>query len=301
MTTPPSRLVLITGAGSGIGRATAQHFASDGAHVIVTDIDEVAANRTVDTITAGGGDATAYRLDVTRHDEWQALTATVRAAHGPIDILVNNAGITTAGAFFDHSAADWDLLLAVNVKGVIHGSRVVAKQMIEDGTHGQIINIASAAAYTPILLSSPYCATKAAVKMFSECLRMELAPHNIGVSAICPGMINTDFYSSARHVGRDADETAFRKTMSVGLVDQVGHGPDTIARAILTAARTNPAVQPVTLEAHLTWALSRLSPTAMRLVARATSGDAFSAAAHKYLPTAVRDRLSGAADRKVTA
>lgn len=300
MRTPP-RLVLITGAGSGIGRATAQRFAADGAEVIVTDIDENAAGSTADTITAAGGAATAYRLDVTSHDQWRELADTVAVTHGAVDVLVNNAGITTAGAFFDHGTADWEMLLAVNVKGVVHGSRVLARQMIEAGVHGQIINVASAAAYTPILLSSPYCATKAAVKMFSECLRMELAPHHIGVSAICPGMINTDFYSSACHVGDAGGDAEFRKTMSVGMVDHVGHGPDTIARAIVKAARTNPAIQPVTLEARLTWALSRLSPAAMRLLARATSGDVVSSAARKYLPAAVRDRISGAADRKVNA
>jgi NAD(P)-dependent dehydrogenase (short-subunit alcohol dehydrogenase family) len=282
MSTLIPRLVVITGAGSGIGRATALAFGALGAHVAVSDINLTAAKQTADAITADGGDASAHQLDVTDHHQWLTLADTVLDSFGPTDVLVNNAGFTTAGRFLDHSVADWESLIAVNVKGVIHGSRVFGRQMITQRVHGQIINVASAAAYTPIVASSPYCATKSAVKMFSECLRSELAPHHIGVTAICPGAINTDFYRSARHVGLNAEEAEFRRTTSAGLIDRVGHGPDTIARAIVKAARTNPAIKPVTFEAYLGWIVSRLSPAAMRVFAHATDADRLSAVVRRF-------------------
>src|SRR5437899_2118278 len=122
-------LVVVTGAGSGIGRATAQRFARDGAQVIVADIDEDSAEQTVALIEASGGSAYGYCLDVADAAAWEAFAAGVRADHGVPDVLVNNAGILTSGSFLDHSAEDWERIVAINLLGVVHGCRVFGKQM----------------------------------------------------------------------------------------------------------------------------------------------------------------------------
>jgi NAD(P)-dependent dehydrogenase (short-subunit alcohol dehydrogenase family) len=286
MTEP--RLVVVTGAGSGIGRATALRFAADGATVIVTDINKDRAAETVALVAERDGDADAHHLDVADAQAWEDLSAEIRRAHGVPDVLVNNAGYTTAGRFVDHTAADWDGLLAVNVLGAVQGARVLAAQMIEERVRGSIINVASAAAYLPIPLSTAYCTTKAAVWMASECLRAELAPHKIGVTAICPGFINTSFYADAHHLGANAAKAEQLRTASDSAAKKVAHDPDTVARAIVRAVHTNPAIQPVTVEAKLGYALSRLSPGLVRLGARLAKTDGPMGNAARFLPGGTR-------------
>lgn len=261
-------IVVVTGAGSGIGRAASLSYATRGAYVIVTDRDMSTAADTVDLIVSAGGAGEASRLDVTDPDAWTALLNDVESRRGTPRIVVNNAGYTTAGSFLEHSADDWESLVAVNLRGVVTGSRLSAQRMIAAGVHGQIVNVASAAAYTPVTVSTPYCTTKAAVLMFSETLRIELKRHGIGVTAICPGAINTEFYRSARHLDRNED----RKQLSVQAVSKFGTSPTTVGEAIVRAAEHDRAVQPVTAEAYAGYALSRVSPTLMRVVTR-LSGD----------------------------
>ena len=140
------RVVVVTGAGSGIGRATAIEFAKVKAAttVVVSDIDELTARETVDLIRARGGNAHAHPLDVTDADAWVTFAATIAGAYGVPDVLVNNAGIVVGGSFLDHRAEDWDRQLGVNLFGVIHGCREIGRQMVERGEGGHIVNIASA-------------------------------------------------------------------------------------------------------------------------------------------------------------
>lgn len=263
-------LVVITGAGSGIGRATALRFAASGATVVVTDIDLDRAHETVSLLPSGQGHA--HVLDVTDPEAWEELALLVKNTYGAATVLVNNAGYTTAGKFLDHSPHDWDKMMSVNVLGVVYGGAVFGRQMIEAGQGGSIINVASAAAYMPIPLSTAYCATKAATKMASDCLRAELAAHKIGVTAICPGAINTNFCADAQHISTNVESAEQLRDSSVKLM-KVAHSPDTVAKAIVRASRTNPAVRPVTAEAHLSYALSRVSPGALRLAARFAKTD----------------------------
>ncbi|MCA2227130.1 SDR family oxidoreductase [Nonomuraea aurantiaca] len=260
------QLVVITGAGSGIGRATARAFAAHGAEVVCADLDREAAARTADGIAKDlGGTAHAVRVDVADPAQMEDFAGNIRAEHGVPDIVVNNAGIAVSGPFLDHSLDDWRRTLDVNLWGVIHGCRLFAAQMVERGEGGHIINIASAAAFVPSRLLPAYSTSKAAVKMLSDCLRAELAGQGIGVSVICPGFVSTPIARNATYVGPDMRESAER-----GLARR-GYPPERVAAHILRAVHRDQAVVPVNAEGKIGYALSRISPGALRRFARVTS------------------------------
>lgn len=144
----------------------------------------------------------------------------------------------------------------------------------------------------PIPLSTLYCTTKAAFKAASECLHAELHRHGIGVTAICPGFIDTAFYTDVRHLGVDADEAERRTSLVSGLARRVAHDPDVVARAIVEASVKRPGVRPVTLEAHLGYALPRLSPGLLRAAARFVTAENLTPAADARLPAPVRDWIT---------
>src|ERR1700756_1634533 len=153
-------LVSVTGAGSGIGRATALEFARLGAEVVVSDVDEVRARETAKDIAAQGGIAHAYTVDVSDADAVEAFADEVCREHGVPDIVVNNAGVGQAGRFLDTPADEWDRVLAINLGGVVNGCRAFARRLVERGTGGHIVNVASAAAFAPLQSLNAYFTTK---------------------------------------------------------------------------------------------------------------------------------------------
>jgi NAD(P)-dependent dehydrogenase (short-subunit alcohol dehydrogenase family) len=264
-----AQLVLVTGAASGIGRATALAFAEGGARVIAVDRDgEGAARTAAEAEAAGAAGAWPETVDVSDGEAMEKLAARTLAAHGVPDVVVNNAGIGLAGRFLDTTPEDWKQVLDVNLWGVIHGCRLYGKQMVERGQGGHIVNTASAAAFQPSRSLPAYSTSKAAVLMLSECLRAELAPFGIGVSAICPGLVNTPITGSARHTGVGTEEQERRRARSAKLYKLRNYPPEKVARAIVRAVRRDIAVVPVTPEAHGLRMLSRLSPGALRTLAR---------------------------------
>ncbi len=255
------RLVLVTGAGSGIGRATAFAFAEAGARVIAVDRDGEAAARTAElSRLVGARDAWAETADVSDEQAMEKLAAKVAAEYGVVDVLVNNAGIGLSGSFFDTTPEDWRKVLDVNLWGVIHGCRLFGRQMAERGQGGHIVNTASAAAFQPSRVLPAYSTSKAAVLMLSECLRAELAGQGIGVTAVCPGLVNTNITATARFAGADAEEEQRRRQRTTRLYGMRNYPPEKVADAILEAVVRNRAVVPVTPEARGARLASRFLP-----------------------------------------
>ncbi|MCF4139252.1 SDR family oxidoreductase [Streptomyces sp. Tue 6430] len=263
------QLVLVTGAGSGIGRATALAFAEAGARVVAVDRDTESALHTAETARLlGAAGAWAETADVSDEQAMEKLAAKVLAEHGVVDVLVNNAGVGLSGSFFDTTAEDWRRVLDVNLWGVIHGCRLFGGQMAERGQGGHIVNTASAAAFQPSGSLPAYSTSKAAVLMLSACLRAELARQDIGVTAVCPGLVNTGITATATFVGVDAEEERRRQKRSTRLYALRNYPPEKVADAILRAVVRNEAVVPVTPEARVFHVLSRLAPAVSRRLAR---------------------------------
>lgn len=263
------QLVLVTGAGSGIGRATAFAFAEAGARVVAVDRDAESSARTAEVSRLiGAPQAWGETVDVTDEQAMEKLAEKVAREYGVVDVLVNNAGIGLSGSFLDTSTEDWKKVLDVNLWGVIHGCRLFGKQMAERGQGGHIVNTASAAAYQPSKALPAYSTSKAAVLMLSECLRAELAGQGIGVSAICPGFVNTNITATTHFAGVDAEEEKRRQKKTSRLYGLRNYPPEKVADAILRAVVKNQAVVPVTPEARGAHLMSRFTPKALRAIAR---------------------------------
>ncbi|MFG1805326.1 SDR family oxidoreductase [Streptomyces sp. NPDC049040] len=263
------QLVLVTGAASGIGKATALAFAEAGARVVAVDRDTEGGADTAElALKIGAAEAWPETVDVSDAAAMEELAARTFDSYGVPDVVVNNAGIGLAGSFLDTTPEDWKQVLDVNLWGVIHGCRLYGRQLVERGEGGHIVNTASAAAFLPSRTLPAYSTSKAAVLMLSECLRAELAPHGIGVTAICPGLVNTPITASARHAGVGDKEQERRRAKSARLYKLRNYPPEKVAGAVVRAVLRDSAVVPVTPEARGARLLSRLSPGALRALAR---------------------------------
>ncbi|MFN3002257.1 SDR family oxidoreductase [Mycolicibacterium wolinskyi] len=263
-------LVSVTGAASGIGRATALAFAAQGAEVVVSDIDEAGAKATAAEIAERGGVAHAYALDVADADAVERFVDEVCAAHGVPDVVVNNAGIGHGGNFLDTPADQFDRVLDVNLGGVVNCCRSFARRLVERGTGGHVVNVASMAAYSPAGSMNAYATSKAAVFMFSDCLRAELASAGIGLTTICPGVIDTNIVDTTHFdvpAHKQAEVEARRAQIKKSFQAR-RYGPEKVAKAIVSAVAKNQAVRPVTPEAYAAYGISRLMPSVMRRAAR---------------------------------
>ncbi|MFP6599837.1 MAG: SDR family NAD(P)-dependent oxidoreductase [Deltaproteobacteria bacterium] len=249
---------LITGAGSGIGRATAELLARRGADLIICDIDEGRVGRAADELRALGRKVTARRVDVSSAEAMEAFAAEVSADIGSLDILMNNAGVGVAGSLVETPIEDWNWAIGINILGVVNGCRLFVPAMVASGRPGHVINLASAAGYTPVPGLSTYGATKFAVLGLSQALRMELTGTQIGVTAVCPGVINTDIVRASRVHGELATEASRQRTIDSYV--KRDYGPERVARNILKAVGRNRAVAPVSPEAWLMYYGMRLFP-----------------------------------------
>jgi meso-butanediol dehydrogenase/(S,S)-butanediol dehydrogenase/diacetyl reductase len=185
-------LVLVTGAGGGIGAATARRLSKEGYSVAVTDLDEDAARRVAEQIVAEGGEAHAWALDVTSQDSIEAVLDEAVERLGPLSRWVSNAGVSSMAPFLELSEKDWDFNLDVNAKGVFLCGQVAARRFVEQGEGGVIVNVASMAGKrgaAPFL--AHYVASKFAVVGLTQAMALELAPHQVRVNSVCPGYVAT--------------------------------------------------------------------------------------------------------------
>jgi NADP-dependent 3-hydroxy acid dehydrogenase YdfG len=257
------RLVLVTGAASGIGQATARAFATVGARLILCDL----AEDRLAQVAAEHGDRVvlARRVDVAERGAMREFAAEVHRDHPAVDVLINNAGVAVSGGVLDTSLEDWDWLLGINLGGVIHGLHFFVPPMVARGQGGHVVNLSSVLGLYGAPGVAAYVASKFAVRGLSQSLRTELAPHRIGVTAICPGMIATRIVEASR-TGRMTDGARRR---AIDLFRRQGASPDVVARAIVEAVRKDRGLVPVTRESWMVWGLSRAAPVAMeRLAAR---------------------------------
>lgn len=249
------RAALVTGAGSGIGAALAAALIEAGAHVFCTDVDEAAAHGTA---TALGPRARAEALDVTDPEQVVAAVDRVIAEHGQIDLIFNNAGITYGGETEHLTLDQWNRIIDVNLRGVVHGIHAAYPKMIAQG-HGHIVNTASAGGLMAAGLISSYVATKHAVVGLSLALRTEAAAKGVGVTVICPGAVNTpilDKGSIDGFVGRDY----YLRGQGI----TTPHSPEKLADQVLAAVAGNKAILVAPRSTRLAWRVNRLAPGLMQ-------------------------------------
>lgn len=192
---------VVTGAGSGIGRALTLAFAAEGMRVVALDVEEAAVAETGALLRDAGAEALALTIDVTDAEAMRACAATVDAECGGAQVLCNNAGVFAGGLVWERPVADFEWVMGVNFYGMLHGIQAFVPGMIERGVPGHVVNTMSAAGLFPSAYSSPYTASKFAALALTECLASELvavgAP--IGVTALCPGAFKTGIGSSGRN------------------------------------------------------------------------------------------------------
>ncbi len=258
---------LVTGAASGIGKETALELARRGANLAICDVDQEGLAETEDRIRGSGGQVIAGVVDVASADAVGAFAEQVHAETEAVDLLVNNAGVGLGAGFLDTSLEDWNRILGINLKGVIHGCHFFVPAMVARARGGHVVNISSAAGYFAAASLNAYCTTKFAVLGLSEALREELAPHGIGVTAVCPGLINTPITTRSPMRGPLAEDPATQARM-VELYERRNYTPARVARNILKAVQRNRAVAPISPEAWGLYYLKRVAPRLLYRISR---------------------------------
>lgn len=187
------QIAVVTGGGQGIGRSVARAFAAEGATVVIADMDEEAGRENEAYIREAGGNAVFIRTDVAQEEEVKALFSQIQIEYGRVDILVNNAGIGAGGSIFTRSMAEWDRVLAVNLRGPYMCARY-AGEMMAKAQQGVILNISSTRALMSEADTEPYSASKGGLLALTHSLAVSLGRYGIRVNCICPGWIEVSAY-----------------------------------------------------------------------------------------------------------
>lgn len=192
------KTAFVTGGAGGIGFAMAQAFLNEGMNVAIVDVDQAALDTAVTQLKGSNAQVVGLQLDVTDRDQFAAVADQVEQQLGPIHVVCNNAGVYRGGTLDNVTYEDWDWVLGVNVGGVVNGLQTLVERIKRHGQGGHIVNTASMAGVVASSGMGVYNASKFAVVGLSESLRMDLEPHGIGVSVLCPGMVRTRILESER-------------------------------------------------------------------------------------------------------
>ncbi|HET9501526.1 MAG TPA: SDR family oxidoreductase [Marmoricola sp.] len=282
------RTTFLTGAASGIGRATALAAAREGAVLFLTDVDQAGLLATVDEIRAAGG-AVAYAeaVDLADHDAVRAMAEAITREHGALDVVMNIAGIAMWGTISSLPHSTWRRVVDVNLMGPIHVLEHLVPPMVESGRGGQVVNVSSAAGIIGMPWHAAYSASKFGLRGVSEVLRFDLAPHRIGVSLVCPGGVDTGLAETIDIAGIDATSKAFVRARARFRKRAVS--PEQAAEAILRGVRRNRYWVYTSRDIHLLHLVQRYFPPAYVLAMRALN-----AGANRALPAVARARREDA-------
>jgi len=250
------RVAIVTGGGSGIGRALSQELAERGAVVFVADVDPTGAERTASDIRVRGGVAWPSHVDVAEADEVNGLVRAVARDRGRLDYMFNNAGTAICGEIRDLKFSDWDRSLRVNLYGTIHGTMAAYRVMLEQG-FGHIVNTASLGGLVPEPFAAPYVAGKIGVVGLTLALRAEAEAFGIRASVFCPGFVRTRILETAAYVGVSRED-AIRE---IGALE--GRSPQAAVRSLLRGVSRNRAVIADGLLTWVIWRAYRTSPKAV--------------------------------------
>ena len=256
--------VLITGAASGIGRCMALEFAGQGSNVIIADINDEGMKKVAEEVESKGVKAVTIRADMSKPEEVEALAHRAVEEAGRVDVLVNNAGIAFVSEMVNVTIEEWERIMAVNLRGPILLVHHLLPHMIERGS-GHIVNVASMAGLIGIPGLGPYTVTKFGMVGFSEALRIELRPSGIGVTAVCPGLVDTPIIMNSPIKGFSEDIRQLPRLITTS--------PERAAKLIINGVKRNKAkVLPATAPGRLFYIIKRLAPrTAEFLISKAYS------------------------------
>jgi short-subunit dehydrogenase len=260
-----SRVAIVTGGASGIGRTISEELGRRGARVIVADINLDGAQKTASAIEQSGGKAEAVELDVSRDEDVQSLVDKTVSEQGQLDFMFNNAGIAIGGETRDLNLDHWRRIVDVNLMGVIYGTNAAYKVMVKQG-HGHIINTASLAGLVPSPTMAPYSTTKFAVVGLSTSLRAEARALGVKVSAICPAFIQTGIYDAATIVKGTKEDFLSRIPFKI-------ISAEAAAKKILRGVERNKAIIVFPFYARLFWRLSRIHLSLLAPLANKTVND----------------------------
>ncbi|MBW2482405.1 MAG: SDR family oxidoreductase [Deltaproteobacteria bacterium] len=254
------KIIVVTGAASGIGAAICDRFAREGARIVLLDMDEAGVKAAAGKLRDGGVDAEGYGCDVAREEECKAVIELVIEQRGGIDVLVNNAGITQRSAFVDTDISVYRKVMAVNFFGSLHCTKAAIGSLI--ARQGMIIVIESLAGVSPLLGRTGYCASKHALHGLFTSLRSELRDSGVHIMLVCPGFVATNLQTGA--LGGDGRVTTHPQSM-VGKPTS----PARVAEDIVNGARSKKPLLVLTPVGKLSYWVSRLAPTIYeRIMAR---------------------------------